>query len=84
MPLIYESHSHTPLCKHADGWPVDYAAVAEERGLKGLIVTCHNPMPDGFSSGVRMAEMNLVGTWRSSKKPEKASPVGRCEIGLGG
>ena len=55
-PLIYESHSHTPLCKHADGWPVDYAAVAEERGLKGLIVTCHNPMPDGFSSGVRMAE----------------------------
>lgn len=53
-PLLYETHSHTPLCKHAVGLPTDYAAVAQERGLKGLIVTCHNPMPDGFSSYVRM------------------------------
>lgn len=54
QPLLYETHSHTPLCKHAVGLPTDYAAVAQERGLKGLIVTCHNPMPDGFSSYVRM------------------------------
>ena len=53
---MYESHSHTPLCKHADGWPDEYALVAEQRGLKGLIVTCHNPMPNGFSAPVRMAE----------------------------
>ncbi|MCH1496137.1 MAG: histidinol-phosphatase HisJ family protein [Rubripirellula sp.] len=56
QPLMYESHSHTPLCKHADGWPDEYALVAEKRGLKGLIVTCHNPMPNGFSASVRMAE----------------------------
>ncbi|MEO1617970.1 MAG: histidinol-phosphatase [Planctomycetota bacterium] len=54
--ILFESHSHTPLCKHAEGNPVDYAAVALQRGLKGLHVTCHNPMPDGFSSRVRMAE----------------------------
>lgn len=54
--LLFESHSHTPLCKHADGEPTDYAAVAEARGLMGLHVTCHNPMPDGFSSAVRMSE----------------------------
>jgi histidinol-phosphatase (PHP family) len=54
--LVYESHSHTPLCKHAFGEPVEYADVAWRRGLRGLIVTCHNPMPGGFSSGVRMAE----------------------------
>lgn len=53
--LVYESHSHTPLCKHAHGWPTEYAAVAEKRGLRGLIVTCHNPMPDGFSAHVRMS-----------------------------
>lgn len=53
-PVLYESHSHTPLCKHAIGDPEVYAAQALERGLKGLIVTCHNPMPDGFSSAVRM------------------------------
>ena len=38
-PLLYESHCHTPLCKHASGSPSEYAAVAEQRGLKGLIVT---------------------------------------------
>lgn len=57
--LLYESHSHTPLCMHAIGDPTEYAAVAEQRGLKGLIVTCHNPMPDGFSARVRMREDQL-------------------------
>jgi histidinol-phosphatase (PHP family) len=52
--LLYETHSHTPLCKHAEGEPEEYAAVAESRGLRGIVVTCHNPMPAGFSSGVRM------------------------------
>jgi len=81
-PLIYESHSHTPLCKHADGWPVDYAAVAEERGLKGLIVTCHNPMPDGFSSGVRMAESEF-GRYLEIIEEAKESFAGRVDVRLG-
>jgi histidinol-phosphatase (PHP family) len=54
-PLLYESHCHTPLCKHATGLPSDYAAVAEQRGLKGLIVTCHGPLPDGLGLEHRMA-----------------------------
>jgi histidinol-phosphatase (PHP family) len=54
--ILFDSHSHTPLCNHADGDPVEYAAVAQQRGLQGLIVTCHNPMPDGFSARVRMRE----------------------------
>ena len=53
-PLLYESHMHTPLCKHAKGDPEEYAEVALQRGLKGIIVTCHNPLPDGLSQGVRM------------------------------
>ncbi len=53
-PILYESHMHTPLCKHAVGQPEEYAAHAFERGLKGIIVTCHNPLPNGISSGVRM------------------------------
>jgi histidinol-phosphatase (PHP family) len=54
--VFYETHSHTPLCKHAVGTPAEYAAVARQRGLRGIIVTCHNPMPDGFSASVRMRE----------------------------
>jgi histidinol-phosphatase (PHP family) len=44
-PLLYESHMHTPLCRHAVGEPEEYAARAYERGLKGIIVTCHGPTP---------------------------------------
>ncbi len=54
--VLYESHSHTTLCNHADGETREYASAAERRGLKGLIVTCHNPMPNGFSARVRMRE----------------------------
>jgi len=53
--MLYETHMHTPLCKHAVGEPEDYAEVAQRRGLKGIIVTCHNPAPDGFSPRVRMS-----------------------------
>ncbi len=56
QPILYESHSHTTLCNHAVGEPSEYAAVANRRSLRGLIVTCHNPMPNGFSHHVRMRE----------------------------
>lgn len=58
-PVLYETHSHTPLCKHAKGQPTEYAEVAKQRGLRGLTVTCHNPMPHGFSAAVRMSEDEL-------------------------
>src|SRR5690606_17438163 len=38
--LLYESHSHTPLCHHAVGTPDEYATMAGLRGLKGIIFTC--------------------------------------------
>lgn len=52
--VLYDSHMHTPLCKHAEGMPEDYALAAERRGLAGIVMTCHNPLPDGLSSAVRM------------------------------
>ena len=36
---------HTPLCGHAQGWPVDYARAAVERGLEEIAFSDHNPMP---------------------------------------
>ena len=58
--LVYETHSHTPLCNHARGEPEQYAAVAWQRGLRGLTVTCHNPMPDGYSASSRMRADQLA------------------------
>ncbi len=54
-PLLYDSHMHTPLCKHARGEPEAYAGMAEQRGLQGIIFTCHNPTEnDAWSPHVRM------------------------------
>ena len=52
--LLYESHCHTRLCKHAYGEPEDYVAVARGRNLRGITFTCHCPLPDGNSAHVRM------------------------------
>ncbi|MEM9419594.1 MAG: histidinol-phosphatase HisJ family protein [Planctomycetota bacterium] len=56
---LYESHMHTALCKHAKGGIEQYAQVALKRGLSGVIVTCHNPMPDGYAAEMRMDESQL-------------------------
>ena len=55
-PIYYDSHMHTPLCGHAYGEPEEYAMQAMGMGLKGIIFTCHSPMPEGFWPGVRMAD----------------------------
>jgi histidinol-phosphatase (PHP family) len=81
-PLLYESHCHTPLCKHAIGWPAEYAAVAEQRGLKGIIVTCHAPLPDNLGIDHRMGPeefdryVELVAATR-------AEFAGRVDVRLG-
>lgn len=51
---FFDSHMHTPLCKHAVGDPVEYAARGLRKGLQGIIITCHSPMPEGFWPSVRM------------------------------
>lgn len=53
-PIYFDSHMHTPLCKHAVGEPEHYAETALANGLKGIIFTCHSPMPRGFWPQVRM------------------------------
>ncbi len=55
-PAYFDSHMHTPLCKHAFGEPEEYAEQALQRGLAGIIFTCHSPMPRGFWPSVRMDE----------------------------
>ncbi len=54
--VLYESHCHTPLCKHAVGQPEEYCHHALRRGLRGIIFTCHAPLPHGWSADVRMAD----------------------------
>jgi len=82
VPLLYESHSHTPLCNHAFGEPSDYALVAERRGFKGLIVTCHCPLPDQVSSEVRMAPEEFE-TYLEMIARARAAFAGRVDVRAG-
>jgi histidinol-phosphatase (PHP family) len=80
--ILFETHTHTPFCKHALGDPEAYAAVAWQRGLCGLAVTCHNPMPRPYSPSVRMdpdqlpCYVDLVGRARDIWR-------GRIDVRLG-
>ncbi len=51
---VYDSHVHTPLCKHAVGTPEAYLEAARARGLAGVVFTDHSPMPPWFDPDTRM------------------------------
>ncbi len=80
--VLYDSHMHTPLCKHAEGMPEDYALAAERRGLAGIVVTCHNPLPDGLSGAVRM-RLDEWETYVSLVDHARREFEGRVDVRLG-
>lgn len=80
--IFYDSHMHTPLCKHAWGEPEEYADQALKAGLKGIIFTCHCPMPGGFWPTVRMAEEEFD-TYVSLVKRATDKYRGKLDVWLG-
>lgn len=81
-PLLYETHSHTTLCRHACGTTDEYAEAALQRGLKGLIVTCHNPMPDSFAASSRMYPEQF-GEYLTMVDEARLTWQGRVDVRLG-
>lgn len=80
--LFYDSHMHTPLCKHAWGEPEEYAEQGVKAGLKGIIFTCHCPMPGGFWPTVRMAESEFD-TYVALVQRTADAFKGRLDVRLG-
>lgn len=56
---ISSFHTHTRLCRHASGDPVDYVLRAEKDGCSALGISDHCPYPDGTWSGSRMNVSDL-------------------------
>ncbi len=81
-PVLYESHCHTPLCKHAVGEPEDYCAIALLRGLRGIIFTCHAPLPHGWSAEVRMSDAEFD-TYVAMIDRARSAYAGRLDVRLG-
>lgn len=83
QPILYDTHMHTPLCRHAKGDPEAYAAAAEKQGLQGIIITCHNPGPDKtFSPQVRM-EPGEFAQYVSLVERARQAWAGRVDVRLG-
>ena len=81
-PCYFDSHMHTPLCMHAEGEPEEYARTAWDRGLQGVIFTCHSPMPDGFFDYVRM-QPDQLDDYVSMVGRAAEAMRGRLEVKLG-
>jgi histidinol-phosphatase (PHP family) len=73
---------HTPLCKHAIGEPEAYADVGAVNGLKGIIFTCHNPVPDGWTASVRM-DVDELDTYVSMVSRAAEAFSGALDVRLG-
>lgn len=81
-PVYYDSHMHTPLCKHAEGQPEEYADTALLRGLRGIIFTCHSPMPDRWWPNVRM-DVEQLDDYIALIQRARTAYAGRLDIRLG-
>jgi histidinol-phosphatase (PHP family) len=82
QPVLYETHMHTPLCKHATGQPEEYAAVAEQRGLRGIVVTCHNPVTNGWATRYRM-DLGQFDDYVAMVSRARQTWTGRVDVRLG-
>lgn len=81
-PILYDTHMHTTLCKHAVGTADDYAAWGVQCGLKGIIFTCHNPGPKGWDERIRM-NLEQFQDYINLVRQAREAWEGRLDIRLG-
>jgi len=78
---LADYHVHTPLCHHATGWPIDFAARAVELGLGELGFSDHGPMPERFDDW-RMLREDLPRYFEEVEKARAAFPQLSIRLGL--
>jgi len=78
---LADYHVHTPLCRHATGWPVEFARRAVELGLGELGFADHNPMPEYFDDW-RMLREDLPRYLEEVEKARAEYPQLTIRLGL--
>lgn len=73
MPIRVDYHTHTRLCKHAEGEPSEYLAAAAAKGLIEYGFSDHFPAPANFDSSSRM-EPSQYPEYRALVKAAQANP----------
>ena len=82
MRLPADYHTHTPLCRHATGEPVELAAQAVLLGLPELGFSDHNPMPRDDFDDWRMKASQLDLYIEKVEQARRAFPALPIKIGL--
>lgn len=80
--MLCDYHTHTQLCRHAEGWPVEYAAAAVARGLAELGCADHSPMPEDDFDDWRMHRGELPRYVESVEEARAAYPGMPVRLGL--
>jgi histidinol-phosphatase (PHP family) len=80
-PGLTDYHVHTPLCRHAEGWPVEFASKAVEIGLVEIGFSDHNPMAAAFDDW-RMLREELPRYLESVEQARSAFPSLPIRLGL--
>ena len=73
---------HTPLCRHATGEPVDYAAQAVSRGLTEIGFTDHSPMARDDFDNWRMRADQLDEYVEKVRRAQREFPQLTIRLGL--
>jgi histidinol-phosphatase (PHP family) len=81
-PGLSDSHLHTPLCRHAEGHPREYAQAALQLGLRRITFTDHAPMPAWYDAPWRM-RLDQLDEYIDTVRQVQQDYAGRLEIGLG-
>ncbi|MCD6339173.1 MAG: histidinol-phosphatase HisJ family protein [Verrucomicrobia bacterium] len=82
MGLPPDYHIHTPLCRHAEGAPVEYAAWAKRRGLEEIGFSDHAPMPRDDFDDWRMKASELSRYAALVEEARRAHPEMTIRLGL--
>ncbi len=79
--MLADYHTHTPLCRHAEGWPVELAAAAVAAGLAELGLSDHSPLPEPFDDW-RMLREELPEYLAAVEAARAAHPALPIRLGL--
>ena len=75
-----DTHTHTRLCRHAGGNPLDYARAAAARGIPEIACTDHIPFPNDPTPSIRMTHAELQTYFTLVREAQQA---GLCTVLLG-
>ena len=70
-----DTHTHTRLCRHAGGEPLDYVRAAAARGIPEIACTDHIPFPNDPTPSIRMTREELQTYFALVREAQQAGPV---------